>query len=88
MTFLGALPALLDLASPIALNAVFAASAMTFDVAYIVAIILWVPYLHCDGLLLIPSCVDLSVVGFIVITRKYTSNQALSTWATDGSVGL
>ena len=40
ITLLSALPGLLDLASPIALNAVYAATAMTFDLAYIVAVIL------------------------------------------------
>ena len=40
--FLAALPGLLDLASPVALNAVYAATAMTFDLAYMVAIILYV----------------------------------------------
>ncbi|KIP02544.1 hypothetical protein PHLGIDRAFT_122381 [Phlebiopsis gigantea 11061_1 CR5-6] len=38
--FLGALPGLLDLASPLALNAVYAATAMAFDLAYLVAVVL------------------------------------------------
>ena len=41
-TLLSVLPGLLDLASPIAANAIFAMTAMAFDLSYIVPIFLYV----------------------------------------------
>lgn len=41
-TILSILPALLDLASPVAANAIFAMTAMTFDLSYVVPIFLYV----------------------------------------------
>lgn len=41
-TLLSILPALLDLASPVAANAIFAMTAMTFDLSYVVPIFLYV----------------------------------------------
>lgn len=46
-TLLSILPGLLDLASPIASNAIFAMTAMTFDLSYIVPIFLYVTLLFC-----------------------------------------
>ena len=41
-TIVGILPCLLDLASPLAANAIFAACAVALDLSYIITIFLWV----------------------------------------------
>lgn len=41
-TIVSILPGLLDLASPLAANAIFAATAVALDLSYIIPIFLWV----------------------------------------------
>lgn len=69
-TLISVVPGLLDLASPIAANAIFALTAMALDLSYIIPIFLWV-----DSIQLISTvCSSVLGVGSIATTPKLCSS--------------
>ena len=83
VTVVAILPGLLDLASAVALNAIFAMTAMAFDLSYVGAVVLCV-FLS----LVLSSEADVSVGGGCTkAARMCAGSRARSGWAAGGSGG-
>lgn len=86
VVFISVLPGLLDLASPIALNAVFAMTAMALDLSYIIPILWYVSFLPLlIGVL--SSMNVLAAAGGTGTIPRSSSCQGRSTWGTASSDG-
>ena len=87
VTVIAILPGLLDLASAVALNAIFAMTAMALDLSYIIPIF-WCAILFAQRMEVYwPLTEFIVAAGGTGITLRSTSSPARSTWATASWAG-